>query len=473
MSATSNDERRRTMQLGRAALEALQLAKLNRLLAEVHANNAFYQRKLAGCPKQLGSLAELAALPQTSKDELQPATGDEPFAANRTYSIDRYVRCHQTSGTRGRPLVVLDTAEDWRWWTLCWQYVLDAADVQPADRALLAFSFGPFIGFWSAFDSLVARGALVIPGGGLSSLARLEVMRNARVTTLLCTPTYALRLAEVAADNQINLPELAVERIIVAGEPGGSLPAIRDRIETTWAARVFDHGGATEIGPWGFADAAGRGMHVNEAEFVAEFISVETGNPAQQGEQAHLILTTLGRVGAPVIRYRTGDVVRPVWLPTNSPPQNEKGLREGVLEKSNPSPSPSVQGKRNECRFVLLEGGILGRADDMMIIRGMNVYPTAVEQILRSFPEVVEYRMTAIKRGELDELVVEVEDHLQQPERIAEELRLKLGLKIEVRCAPAMSLPRFDGKGQRFVDMRQTERQGGKETRRQGEEVDH
>jgi phenylacetate-CoA ligase len=413
------------MQLDRDALEQLQLEKLNRLLAEVHANNAFYQRKLAGCPKQLESLTELAALPQTTKDELQPAPGDEPFAVNRTHPTDRYVRCHQTSGTRGRPLVVLDTADDWRWWIDCWQYVLDAADVQAQDRALLAFSFGPFIGFWSAFDALVARGALVIPGGGLSSLARLEVMRGTGVTTLLCTPTYALRLSEVAADNQINLPELSVEKIIVAGEPGGSVPAIRDRIETTWAARVFDHGGATEIGPWGFADTAGRGMHVNESEFIAEFISVETGQPAQQNEEAHLILTPLGRAGAPVIRYRTGDVVRPVWASDES------------------------------CRFVLLEGGILGRADDMMIIRGMNVYPAAVEQIIRSFPEVVEYRLTARKRGELDELVVEVEDHLQQPERIAEELRLKLGLKVDVRCAAAMSLPRFEGKGQRFVDQRQ------------------
>jgi phenylacetate-CoA ligase len=436
MKMTTSDERRRTMQLDRAALEELQLEKLNRLLAEVHANSVFYQRKLAGCTQQLGNLAELASLPQTSKEELQPAAGGEPFAANRTYSTDRYVRCHQTSGTRGRPLVVLDTADDWRWWIECWQYVLDAADVTAADRALLAFSFGPFIGFWSAFDALVARGTLVIPGGGLSSLARLEVMRNAGVTTLLCTPTYALRLAEVAADNQINLPELSVEKIIVAGEPGGSVPAIRDRIETTFAARVIDHGGATEVGPWGFADKARRGMHVNEAEFIAEFISIETGKPAQQGEQAHLILTTLGRTGAPLIRYRTGDVVRPVW----------------ESDENN--------------HFVLLADGILGRADDMMIIRGMNVYPTAVEQILRSFPEVVEYRMTAIKRGELDELVVEVEDHLQQPERIADELRLKLGLKIEVRCAPAMSLPRFDGKAQRFVDLRKRdERQGDKVTR--------
>jgi phenylacetate-CoA ligase len=424
MSTISVDDRRRIVQLDRDALGALQLEKLNRLLTEVLANNEFYQRKLSGCPRQLETLDQLTSLPQTTKEELQPAVGDEPFAANRTYAIDRYVRCHQTSGTRGRPLVVLDTADDWRWWIDGWQYVLDAAEITPNDRVLLAFSFGPFIGFWSAFDALVARGALVIPGGGLDSLARTEMIRFAGVTTLICTPTYALRLAEVASEHNINLAELPVEKIIVAGEPGGSVPATRQRIEAAWNARVVDHGGATEVGPWGFADAAGRGLHVNESEFMAEFVAVKTGQPAREGELAHLILTTLGRGSAPVIRYRTGDLVRPRW---------------------------SADGPN---RFVLLEGGILGRADDMMIIRGMNVYPTAIEQILHSFPEVVEYRMTARRRGELDELVIEVEDHLQQPGRIAEELRLKLGLKIEVHAVSAMSLPRFEGKGRRFIDER-------------------
>jgi phenylacetate-CoA ligase len=137
-----------------------------------------------------------------------------------------------------------------------------------------------------------------------------------------------------------------------------------------------------------------------------------------------LILTTLGRGGAPVIRYRTGDLVRPTW-PTDGP-----------------------------CRFVLLESGILGRADDMIIIRGVNIFPTAVEQILHSFPEVVEYRLTARKNGAMDELVVEVEDHLQDPERISRELQLRLGLKIEVHCVTTMSLPRFEGKGRRFIDER-------------------
>ena len=155
MTSATLEERLRIQQLDRSALTKLQLEKLNRLLADVLAHNAFYQRKLAGCPTPLDSLDQVASLPQTAKkEELQPAAGDEPFAANRTFPVDQYVRCHQTSGTRGRPLIVLDTADDWQWWLDAWQYVLDAARVTPNDRVLLAFSFGPFIGFWSAFDAL-------------------------------------------------------------------------------------------------------------------------------------------------------------------------------------------------------------------------------------------------------------------------------------------------------------------------------
>jgi phenylacetate-CoA ligase len=233
-----------------------------------------------------------------------------------------------------------------------------------------------------------------------------------------------------------------VDKVIVAGEPGGSVPTTRERIEAAWGARVVDHGGATEVGPWGFADDSDRGLHVNEAHFLPEFVSVASGQPASEGELSHLILTTLGRTGAPVIRYRTGDLVRPSW---NSGGQNN---------------------------FVLLAGGILGRADDMMIVRGMNVYPTAVEQILHSFPEVVEYRLTARKQGTMDELLVEVEDHLNQPARIAEELQLRLGLKFEVRSVPPLALPRFEGKGRRFVDERAVgQRRGEGEAGRGGEKL--
>lgn len=423
MMILSFDQRRDLEALDRQALERLQLEKFNRLLAVVRAKNHFYKQKLAGCAAPLASLDELATLPFTIKDELQPESG-EMMAANRTYEVDAYTRFHETSGTHGRPLAVLDTAEDWQWWIGCWQFVLDAAGITAHDRALLAFSFGPFVGFWSAFDALVARGAMAIPGGGMGSLARIELLRKSGATALFCTPTYALRLAEVAAENHIDLTASAVKRILVAGEPGGSVPATRERIERAWHAKVFDHAGATEVGPWGYADAEGRGLQVNEAEFIAEFISVATGEAAREGELAQLILTTLGRAGAPVIRYRTGDLVRPRW--TASGPN----------------------------RFVLLEGGVLGRADNMLIIRGVNVYPSAIEQILHGFPEVVEYRLTARKRGELDEVLIEVEDRLNEPARIARELHVQLGLHVDVRCVLPASLPRFEGKGRKFVDER-------------------
>lgn len=417
------DERGRLAALGRNDLANYQLERLGEMLARVVPANPLYREKFQGQIPQLASLDELSTLPFTTKEELAGDALGLP-GPNATFAPEAYVRYHQTSGTRGRPLGVYDTADDWQWWVATWQYVLDVAEITNADRAMLAFSFGPFIGFWSAFDALVARGALVVPGGGMSSMARLDLMQRLRPTALFCTPTYALHLAEVGAEQGIATRELGVEKIVVAGEPGGSVGAIRQRMEEAWDAVVIDHAGASEIGPWGVGDREGRGLHVIESEFLAEFLSVESGEPAGEGELAHLVLTSLGRTGAPVIRYRTGDLVRPVW----------------------PSEGP--------VRFVHLQGGVLGRADDMMVIRGVNIFPTAIEQILRSFPEVVEYRMTARKQGAMDRLTIEVEDRLQEPGRIAEELQRRLGLKVEVRLAAMMSLPRFEGKGKRFVDER-------------------
>jgi phenylacetate-CoA ligase len=258
----------------------------------------------------------------------------------------------------------------------------------------------------------------------MTTLARLELIETTGSTIVFCTPSYGLHMAEVAQQHNLENVSASVRKIVVAGEPGGSIPAIRDRLKSFWHADVIDHTGASEVGPWGFADAAGRGVYVNEAQFYPEFLSVESGKPAADGELSELILTPLGRVGSPVIRYRTGDLVRPTW--TDQQPGN----------------------------FVLLDGGVLGRADDMMIIRGVNVFPTAIEQILRSFPDVVEYRMTAFKQSEMDQLKIELEDQLNEPDRIKQELQLRLGLRVEVECVPAGTLPRFEAKGKRFVDQR-------------------
>ena len=424
MAHTPPAERRRLELLEPAALERHQLSRLNALLDRILPVNRYYAERLGGIARPIATLDQLAELPYTYKEGLLGSKKPGDLAGNLTYPREQYVRYHQTSGTRGRPLVVLDTAEDWTWWIDCWQSIYDAGDVTPADCVMMAFSFGPFVGFWSAYDAAVARGCLTVPGGGMNTVARLELMRTCGATVVCCTPSYALHLAEVAAQRQIDVAHLDVRLLILAGEPGGSIPAIRSQIENAWQARVLDHSGATEVGPWGFGDREHRGLHVLESEFIAEFISVETGGHAGEGELSELVLTNLGRPGCPVIRYRTGDLVRPVWQ----------------------------HGQAN--RFVLLEGGVLGRTDDMMIIRGVNVFPSAVEQILRSFPEVLEYRMTAYKVEAMDHLRVEIEDRLDQPQRVAEELRLRLGLKIEVRTVPLGSLPRFEGKGQRFVDQR-------------------
>jgi len=431
MISTTFEERRRCEALGAKRLAAHQLARLNRLLKTILPANRFYAEKFSHLSPQaladphgpLRSFDQLADLPYTFKDELLSA-GDTGESTNLTFPPERYVRFHQTSGTRGRPLVVLDTADDWAWWIDCWQFVLDAAGIEPGDRVFMAFSFGPFVGFWSAFDAACARGCLVVPGGGLTTLARLEMIRSTRTTAVLCTPSYALHMAEVGAAHQLHVGELGIRVLILAGEPGGSVPATRARIESAWQARVLDHSGATEVGPWGYGDAHGGGLYINEHDFIAEFLSVETGTGAAEGELSELVLTNLGRTGSPILRYRTGDLVRPSWQ----------------------------HGGDN--RFVYLPGGVLSRSDDMLVVRGVNVFPSSLEQILRSFPELIEYRMTVRKLGEMDHLVVEIEDRLDQPERVATELRLRLGLKVEVVGVPVGSLPRVDGKGKRFIDER-------------------
>ena len=410
--------------LPRSELERRQIQRLNELLADLLPHNRFYRAKL-GASRQLASLAELHTLPLTTKQELVQAQPRGGWSENLTYPLSHYVRFHQTSGTSGFPLKVLDTAQDWEWWLDVWQYVLDSGGLTANDRCLLAFSFGPFVGFWSAFEALIRRGVMAIPSGGLTSLARLELIESTQATVLLCTPSYAQHLSEVGIRHGKHLPGLGIRAIIVAGEPGGSIPAVRQRIEQAWGAQLIDHAGASEVGPWGFADANHSGLHVTEAEFIAEFLSTDSDAPAAPGELAELVLTNLGRRGAPILRYRTGDMVRPVW------------------DHDRP------------CRFVLLDGGVLGRRDDMLIIRGVNIFPSSIEQILREVPAVDEFRLTAFREGAMDQLRVEVEAAPATAEHLQELLAARLGLRIQVDAVPSGSLPRAEFKARRLIDLRQ------------------
>ncbi|MGB7344725.1 MAG: phenylacetate--CoA ligase family protein, partial [Pirellulaceae bacterium] len=263
--------------LSRDELRALQLQKLNCVL-QAAKEQAFYRETLAHVSLPLTSLDQLPSLPLLTKQDLIPAQRGQP---GRIFGLprDQYTRMHQTSGTSGWPMPVYDTPADWNWFLHCWQFVLDAADVTAEDIAMMAFSFGPFIGFWTANDALVQRGAMVLPGGGMSSEARLQMIVDNRCTVVCCTPTYALHLVAVANEKGIDLLGSCVTRIIVAGEPGGSMPIVRQRIEAGWGAKVIDHSGASELGAWGFGSRDGRGLHVVESEFIAELLHFDDDHP--------------------------------------------------------------------------------------------------------------------------------------------------------------------------------------------------
>jgi len=402
-----------------------QWRRFHGMAEELLASNQFVGRKwrAAGVRsvEDLRSWDDFRRLPLTEKEELvDDQTSNPPFGTNLTYALERYVRVHQTSGTSGSPLRWLDTQESWEWWARCWGFVLRGAGVGPADRVFFPFSFGLFIGFWAGFEGTRALGALAIPGGGQDSPTRLAWIEALGATVLVCTPSYALHLAEVARERGIDLSKLPVRITLHAGEPGAGIPAVRARIEDGWGARAFDHGGMTETGAYGYECTQQAGLHVNESEFIVEVIDPATAGPARDGE---LVLTNLGRVGSPVVRYRTGDHVR---------------LAE--------APCPCGR------TFSRLEGGILGRLDDMLIVRGVNVFPAAIEGVVRRFPAIDEFQIEVFRAGELDEVrvLVEVGD-TAGASRLQEALRASLGIRLEVAPVPPRSLPRYELKARRVV----------------------
>ena len=420
---------------GRAEIEAAQLESLNRLIRELADANPFYTPKLesAGLPDGAASLeAFSAAMPFTTKQEVvEDQWRTPPYGTNLTYPFARYTRFHQTSATTGRPMRWLDTPEGWDWMLSSWERVYRAAGLRADDAVFFAFSFGPFLGFWTAFDAAQRIGCLSIPGGALSSTGRLRVMIESRATVLLATPTYAIRLAQVAAAEGIDLSASAVRLIIVAGEPGGSIPSTRACTQRLWpGARVFDHHGMTEVGPVSFECPGHPGvLHVIESAYYAEIIDPESAEPVPPGGVGELVLTTLGRACSPLLRYRTGDQVR-------------RG-----------APGVCACGRSD----LALEGGILGRIDDMVVVRGVNIYPSAVEEVLRAQADAVEYRVEIRTRDALPEMRIEVEpasdcrDVSGLVGRLEAALRTAFNLRIPVEPVAPGALPRFELKADRWV----------------------
>ena len=414
-----------------------QLQRLREMLAPVLETNAFYRQKLIEAqithPNDVKTLADYQQLPFTTKEELSAdQVSHPPYGSNLTFPMEQYTCLHRTSGTTGSSLRWLDTAASWDWWGKCWGEVYRGAGVTSADRLMIAFSFGPFIGFWSAYHGAQQLGALIIPNGGMTSEQRIRTILSNDITVLIATPTYALRLAEVAEQEGINLSEESAVRVTIhAGEPGASLPATKQRIETRWGARAYDHTGATEVGAWGFMCEPQAGIHLNENEFICEILDPKTDTPAAEGE---LIITNLGRIGMPVIRYRTGDYVK------RKPGTCECGRESRVLD-----------------------GGVIGRLDDALIVRGLNVYPATLENIILKFSDVQEFAGRVYGTGTLDELEIQIESTNPNPTdtatAVAAAIRDVIGLRVPVKTVPLGTLPRYELKSRRFTDERSSQKE--------------
>lgn len=410
-----------------------QTEKLQKLLSQVQSTNPFYQnlyKDLCGVDQTEWSLDSFSDLiPFTTKlliseDQKQ----NPPFGTNLSYPIGNYTRFHQTSGSTGTPIRWLDTNEDWQSMLESWKRVFIAAGCQNGERVYFAFSFGPFLGFWTAFEAGQQLDMLCIPGGGLSTAGRLKAILSNDVTVLCCTPTYAIHLGESAIKEGIDLTKCHLKKIIVAGEPGGSIPSIRENIERIWpTAKVFDHHGMTEVGPVTFpCPRVENVLRVYEDNFIAEVIHPETLKSVVPGESGELVLTTLTRIGSPLIRYRTGDLVQ-----TLSKEEYEKD-------------------------YLGLKRGIIGRADDMVIVRGVNIFPSAIDAILRKFDGIAEYQVLIDEESTMTQIHVDVElkPHVVPQtyrHNIEQALKEHFNLRIPVIVVPYESLPRFEMKAKRWI----------------------
>lgn len=416
--------------LDRVRLRQLQDERLRSLSREL-ANNGFYREKfqLAGIEMpSMRSAEDLKRLPFTTKGELAAEQqAHPPYGRLLTYPLARYCYLHQTSGTTGQPLKWLDTQEDWETWMRCWGYVYRGAGVSEDDLVFCAFSFGPYVSHWAAIDGARHIGALCLSGGGLSSEQRLRMIIDSRCTVLVCTPTYALHLSEVADGLGLDLRSSDIRTTIHAGEPGASVDSVKRCIEQAWGAKCFDHAGATEVGAWAFDCQAQSGsIHLNELEFIFEVVNPQTGETVDEGTSGELVVTTVSRPGMPVLRYRTGDLVEL-------------------------TPEPCACGRT----LASIKGGVLGRADDMLIVRGVNLYPSAIDNLLRALPSIIEYEVEIRRIAGMDDLLLKTEINDREPfsqvkQAVLDAFRSQLNIRVSVECAARGSLPRYEFKARRY-----------------------
>jgi phenylacetate-CoA ligase len=430
-----------TETLPRDKLMELQLRKFQKIVGWAYEHSKFHRQLYQDAGLEPGDIKtwdDIRRVPKVEKSMMRQIQRKEPFPYGDMLCVplERVTEFHQTSGTTGQPVYQADTWQDWEWWSEAWSYIMYAQGFRDTDRVFLPFGYNIFVAYWAGHYAGEKMGCEVVPGGVLDTEARILKMQELRTTALMATPTYVLGMADTARSMGIDpAKDLQVSKILCAGEPGASIPATKQRMEEAWGAKVHDHVGATEIGAWAYeCTAQPGGLHVNEALFLIELEDIGTGEPiTEPGRRGKLIITALDRMGQPCIRFDSKDVT--AW-----------------------AEEPCPCGRT----FRVIKGGVVGRADDITKVKGVLLAPSAIEEVVRSFPELGdEFEVEVTKKGDIDAIALKVE---LRPEaegqresveaRLVEQLRLKTNLRYNLEFHDYGTLPRYVLKSKRFKDLR-------------------
>ena len=414
-----------------------QLRQLRERLSYVSERSPFYRRKLDAAGIRAGNvrtLDDVRRIPFTEKEELRLSqAAHPPWGDFACIGPREAVRVFQTTGTTGRPVRVMLSRTDWfDTYYRQFSHFRCGYGLTEDDVLFVPFNYGLYVAWWGFQSAMEKAGLMVIPGGGLSSKDRLRAMLDWGATAICGTPSYLLYLAETARKNGIDLPSSSIRKVVAAGEPGASIPATKKAIQTQWGAECFDDIGSTEISNFGFECLAHEGTHVIEGMFLAEVVNPETLEPLPDGQVGELILTNLCCESVPLIRYRTRDLVRF-------------------------NRAPCACGRTS----LRLEGGVLGRSDDMFHFAGVNVFPAQVQDLLHQVDEFSqEYQLIVPSQGSGRRLSIRVEPAREglggsqieaARERLVEMVKYRITVTPEVQVCEIGSLPRVEGKAKRVL----------------------
>ena len=423
-------------------LQALQLNKFRRMVEWAYNNSPFYRRlyQEAGLePGDIKAFVDIQKVPKIEKGMMREVQQRDPFPYGdmMTVPLEQVTAFRQTSGTTGTPVYQADTWQDWEWWSESWCYILYAQGYRDTDRVFIPFGYNIFVAFWAGHYAAEKLGCEVVPGGVLDTQARILKMQELKCNAFMATPTYVLGMADTAI-NKLGIDpakDLNIQKITCAGEPGASIPTTKKRMEEAWGAKVYDHIGATEIGAWSYeCTEQPGGLHINEAFFLVEIEDMETGEIiTEPGKDGKMVITALDRIAKPCIRFDSKDVIR--W-----------------------ADHPCDCGRT----FRLIDGGVVGRSDDITKVKGVLLAPTAIEEVVRSIPELGdEYEVVVSKKGDIDNILLKVEilpgkeaDQESILFRLKDQLRVKTNLGYKIEVHPHESLPRYEVKAKRFKDLR-------------------